>query len=306
MPVAALPSQVDKPVSVVSSTPHATATGQAALRRHPHKTTLSPLLGQYELPRKLWHSSIGFFVLFYYHFFNVTVWRCLAWLLPLSLSYIVLDFFRLSDERLNRPFCRLLAPFLRASEKRTMTASSFFFAGVLTVLLTAPNPKTAILCILYLSWSDTVACVFGRFYSSTATVGSSHSRRGEGILGITWWEARIRLLQAVRFGNRRGRRQTAASLSATKPPAGSKSIVGSLACFLFSAFLTFAFLVLQSTGSGIFLLLNVSVRAGLIVTLAELVGGTSFVGGVDDDFIIPVMSCILLRMFTSIPRMLAS
>lgn len=303
VPVTALSSRTDKPVAVVSSAPHATAAGHAAPRRLSHKTSPS-LSSQYELPRKLWHSSIGFFVLFYYHFFGTTVWRCLAWLLPLSLSYIALDFFRLSDERLNRPFCRILAPFLRPAEKRAMTASSFFFIGVLTVLLMAPNPRTAILCILYLSWSDTVAGVVGRLYSSLATIGSD-ARRGEGILGMTWWEARIRLLQAVRFGNRRGRRQAAASLSATKPPAGSKSIVGSLACFLFSAALTLVFLVSQSTGSGVFSLLNESMRGGLIVALSELAGGSSLVGGVDDDFVIPVMSCVLLRMFTGIPQILA-
>lgn len=247
----------------------------------------------HEVPRKVWHSSIGFFVLGYYYWYGATLGQCLIWLAPMALSFIALDISRLNREWLNTWFCRVFGSMLRPHEQKSLTSSSFFYGGVLLALLLSPNNASAILSILYLSWSDTVAGVFGKYYSRLV------------LNGMTWWEFRIKVVQQLRFGNRRGRRQAAAALASTKPPAGAKSVGGSLACFVFSAVLTFVYILVLSKGQSLTILLNASLRAGLIASLSELVGGSEFFGNVDDDLVIPLMSTFLLRIFTSVPDILS-
>ena len=247
----------------------------------------------HEVPRKVWHSSIGFFVLGYHFWYGATLGQCLVWLAPLALSFIALDISRLSREWLNTWFCRVFGSMLRPHEQKSLTSSSFFYGGVLLALLLSPNNSSAVLSILYLSWSDTVAGVFGKYYSRLV------------LNGMTWWELKLKAMQQIRFGNRRGRRQAASALASTKPPAGAKSVAGSLACFAFSAVLTFVYLLVLSKKQPLSTLLNASLRGGLIASFSELVGGSDLFGNVDDDLVIPLMSTFLLRIFTSIPDVLS-
>lgn len=281
-------------IELIKKTSHAPNASSVLSKKLFKPSTQTSWYISHEVPRKVWHSSIGFFVLGYHFWYGATLGQCLTWLAPLAMSFIALDISRLSRDGLNAWFCRTFGLMLRQHEHKSLSSTSFFFGGVLLALLLSSSNASAVLSILYLSWSDTVAGVFGRYYS------------GLVLKGMTWWEVRIKALQQLRFGNRRGRRQAAAALASTKPPAGAKSVAGSAACFVFSAVLTLVYLVILSKKESVGTLLNASLRGGLIAALSELVGGSDLLGNVDDDLVIPLMSTFLLRIFTRIPEMLSS
>ena len=164
-------------IELIKKTSHAPNASSVLSKKLFKPSTQIPWYISHEVPRKVWHSSIGFFVLGYHFWYGATLGHCLAWLAPLALSFIALDVSRLSRDGLNTWFCRVFGSMLRQHEHKSLTSSSFFYGGVLLALLLNPNNASAILCILYLSWSDTVAGVFGKYYSHLV------------LNGMTWWES---------------------------------------------------------------------------------------------------------------------
>lgn len=263
----------------------------------------------HELARKAFHSSIGLFTLIYAHGFGASPWRALSWLLPTASLYIAFDVWRLRNARVNDLFCKVFGVGMRPTEKGNfsaqqpvsgkrpiLTAMSFYFLGVILVLLLAPSNGIAILCILYLAWADTTAAIAGKWFKkkSESANKSSHQKELTRYLGTTWWEVKWHAWKWFNVHNRRERRHLVAM---SEPPKGAKSVGGSVAAFLTATLITLVYVFMAAKQYTLFSLLNDSCKAGILVALAEVLG--SF--GIDDDFLIPVMSLFGLRLFTTLP-----
>ncbi|RDB30196.1 CTP-dependent diacylglycerol kinase 1 [Hypsizygus marmoreus] len=118
----------------------------------------------WEIPRKLLHSSIGFFTVYLYvsegNVKNVVLvlWTALAVIVPA-------DFLRLRYPRFERIYERCLGFLMRESEKKTSNGVIWYILGVNFALTVYPL-DVATVAILILSWADTAASTFGRLLGS--------------------------------------------------------------------------------------------------------------------------------------------
>lgn len=116
----------------------------------------------WEIPRKLLHSSIGFFTLYLYAFDGsirntvLILWSALAIIVPA-------DLIRLRYPGFERLYERAVGFLMRESEKKSTNGVIWYILGVNTVLTFYP-PDVAVVAILILSWADTAASTFGRMF----------------------------------------------------------------------------------------------------------------------------------------------
>ncbi|KAG5644854.1 hypothetical protein DXG03_007584 [Asterophora parasitica] len=114
----------------------------------------------WEIPRKLLHSSIGFFTLYLYlsngsvHRVVVVLWSALAVIVPA-------DILRLRWPAFARVYERLLGFLMRESERKSTNGVIWYILGVNFALTFYPQ-DVATVAILILSWADTTASTFGR------------------------------------------------------------------------------------------------------------------------------------------------
>jgi len=132
--------------------------GLVALNSTGHKAEID-----WEIPRKILHSSIGFVTLGLYFLrppsLNVII-------LPLSGALFIIssaDFIRLRNPSFERLYERFLGLFMRESEKSNINGVVWYLVGVIFVLAVYPR-DVAVVSILLLSWADTSASTFGRLY----------------------------------------------------------------------------------------------------------------------------------------------
>ncbi|KAF8057065.1 hypothetical protein FPV67DRAFT_1658150 [Lyophyllum atratum] len=118
----------------------------------------------FEIPRKLLHSSIGFFTVYLYvsngNVKNVVLvlWTALAVIVPA-------DIVRLRSPRFERLYERFLGFLMRESEKKSSNGVIWYILGVNFALTFYPL-DVATVAILILSWADTAASTFGRLFGS--------------------------------------------------------------------------------------------------------------------------------------------
>ncbi|KAG6837142.1 hypothetical protein H0H93_014047 [Arthromyces matolae] len=118
----------------------------------------------WEIPRKLLHSSIGFGTLYLYMGSGnvktviIILWTALAVIVPA-------DVLRLRSPAFERIYERYLGFLMRESEKKTTNGVIWYILGVNFVLTFYPL-DVAMVAILILSWADTAASTFGRLYGS--------------------------------------------------------------------------------------------------------------------------------------------
>lgn len=204
--------------------------------------------------RRIWHSSIGVLicVLCYFNVSNMATFR---FLLPITIVYGFIDWYRLRYEHLNARFCNFLPLrlILRREEKSKMTSSFYFLLGAETTLLVFSRPVT-VLSLLYLSWCDPVAGIIGTHYGQRASWGK------------LW---------------------------------NGKSLIGSSAAAVMGMLITASFLLVAAFEGYQIKLLNaiiMSFLGGIIAAASELVT----LENVDDNVTLPVISGILLTLFTPI------
>ncbi|GLB40113.1 putative phosphatidate cytidylyltransferase [Lyophyllum shimeji] len=141
-------------VAVASRTP----SGASTPTRSEHKKI------DWEIPRKLLHSSIGFFTIYLYvsdgdvKTVTLILWTALAVIVPA-------DIIRLRSPRFERIFERCLGFLMRESEKQSSNGVIWYILGVNFVLTFYPL-DVATVAILILSWADTAASTIGRLYGS--------------------------------------------------------------------------------------------------------------------------------------------
>ncbi|KAI0061187.1 hypothetical protein BV25DRAFT_1827062 [Artomyces pyxidatus] len=118
----------------------------------------------WEIPRKLLHSSIGFLTLYLYasHGSRLRVVVVLAG----ALCVIVpADVLRLRSSRFERIYERCLGFLMRESEKNHTNGVIWYIIGVIFCLTLYPQ-DISIISIMLLSWADTAASTFGRAWGS--------------------------------------------------------------------------------------------------------------------------------------------
>ncbi|KAI8096205.1 phosphatidate cytidylyltransferase [Halteromyces radiatus] len=119
--------------------------------------------GSWEIPRKLYHYSIGFLVLclFIYDYDTLVIYPPLTAFLCLVLTGEMLRF---QFEWFNVLYCKVLGPLMRQSEISTrFNGVVYYLAGCIIVLYVFPRDIAA-LSIIYLSWTDPTASICGRLW----------------------------------------------------------------------------------------------------------------------------------------------
>ncbi|KAK2071031.1 hypothetical protein P8C59_005488 [Phyllachora maydis] len=132
---------------------------------------------KYEVPRKTFHVSIGFFVTWLYLSGVQTETVC-PYLLGAFVPLAVCDVLRHRYAPFNRFYVRVFGALMRESEFMGYNSSIFFLLGTCIVLFCFPK-DIAVLSTLLLSWCDTAASTFGRLYGRY----TPRTRRGKSLAG---------------------------------------------------------------------------------------------------------------------------
>ena len=126
---------------------------------HRHFQTL---IHKHEVPRKVLHVSIGFFVYWLYVSGSQTS-AVTPWLMGALVPIATTDYLRLTYPSLNRLYVRCLGAFMRESEYAGYNGVIYYLLGAWIVLYSPPK-DVAVVAVMLLSWCDTAASTFGRLY----------------------------------------------------------------------------------------------------------------------------------------------
>lgn len=144
----------------------------------PSHRLFSHFIHKHEVPRKAFHSSIGFVTLWLYtqgvQFSQVTP--------VLTAMFFVIattDFLRFRNKKLNKLYCTLLGPLMREREvSQSYNGVIWYLLGLIIVFSLFPK-DVSLMSVLLLSWADTAASTFGRAYGHlTPRVSSRKSLAG--------------------------------------------------------------------------------------------------------------------------------
>ncbi|KAK6454738.1 uncharacterized protein RJT20DRAFT_60758 [Scheffersomyces xylosifermentans] len=132
---------------------------------------------KHEVPRKIFHSITGFWVLFLYvNGFNIE--QFVGLLIVLTAFCFLQDFVRFRYPKFNEWFGRNYGFIMRPSEKEGFNGIGFFLIGLLVNCAFFTKDLT-ILTGMFLSWGDTAASLFGReFGKYTPKVTKNKSLAG--------------------------------------------------------------------------------------------------------------------------------
>jgi len=123
----------------------------------------TPTAIDWEIPRKLLHSSIGFFTLYLYYANGSP--RKVVIVLATALVTVIApaDAIRLRYPAFERLYEKLVGFLMRESERKSTNGVIWYILGALFVLICYPL-DIAIVSILILAWADTNASTFGRLW----------------------------------------------------------------------------------------------------------------------------------------------
>jgi diacylglycerol kinase (CTP) len=110
--------------------------------------------------RKLWHMGTGLTGLAIYLWFGIDKIPMAIGLLTLAAAAFSVEFARLRSKRVNAQIMRLMGPFMRESERNSLSGFPFYALGV-GLSLYYYEEKIAILAILFLIFSDPISSFFG-------------------------------------------------------------------------------------------------------------------------------------------------
>ncbi|EOO03619.1 putative phosphatidate cytidylyltransferase protein [Phaeoacremonium minimum UCRPA7] len=132
---------------------------------------------KHEVPRKVLHVSIGFFVIWLY--ISGTQTSSVApWLMGALIPIAAVDYARHHYAPFNRFYVKVLGAFMRESEFSGYNGVIFYLLGAWIVLYFFPK-DVGVMGVLLLSWCDTAASTFGRLYGRY----TPRIRRGKSLAG---------------------------------------------------------------------------------------------------------------------------
>ncbi|KAB5582430.1 hypothetical protein GE09DRAFT_267040 [Coniochaeta sp. 2T2.1] len=134
---------------------------------------------KHEVPRKLLHVSIGFFVTWLY-LSGTQTQSVPPYLMAALVPIAAVDVLRHNYEPFNRFYVRVLGALMRESEFNGYNGVIFYLLGAWIVLYCFPK-DVGVMGTLLLSWCDTAASTFGRLYGRY----TPRIRRGKSLAGST-------------------------------------------------------------------------------------------------------------------------
>lgn len=134
---------------------------------------------KHEVPRKLLHVSIGFFVIWLY-LSGTQTQSVPPYLMTALIPIAAVDVLRHNYEPFNRFYVRVLGALMRESEFNGYNGVIFYLLGAWIVLYCFPK-DVGVMGTLLLSWCDTAASTFGRLYGRY----TPRIRRGKSLAGST-------------------------------------------------------------------------------------------------------------------------
>ncbi|KAH8907269.1 hypothetical protein BR93DRAFT_879240 [Coniochaeta sp. PMI_546] len=132
---------------------------------------------KHEVPRKLLHVSIGFFVIWLY-LSGTQTQSVPPYLMAALVPIAAVDVVRHNYEPFNRFYVRVLGALMRESEFNGYNGVIFYLLGAWIVLYYFPK-DVGVMGTLLLSWCDTAASTFGRLYGRY----TPRIRRGKSLAG---------------------------------------------------------------------------------------------------------------------------
>lgn len=110
--------------------------------------------------RIVWHLFGGIIPIIYY-FSSLNKIKALSILTPFLLLFLIFDFVRLKNPKLNEKFFSKLSFLIQENEKLELNASTYFLiSSFLSILLFSKN--IAIIVLLFLTFGDTMANFVGK------------------------------------------------------------------------------------------------------------------------------------------------
>ncbi|KAH8112233.1 hypothetical protein DFH11DRAFT_1608669 [Phellopilus nigrolimitatus] len=231
----------------------------------------------WEIPRKVLHSSIGFLVVPLYTLHTSTTKVALV----LSFACVIIgsvDFVRFRNPRFAAIYEKGLGFLMRESEKRKTTGVIWYLLGCIFVLTFYPQ-DIAVVSILILSWCDTAASFFGRLYGL-------HTRPLPQFFTFPFTSSHIPLPFAQR-------KSLAGFLAGTATGAliafgfwGWLAPFGSTASSLPKVITMFGNMNMNPAVPAVDKLSIVAVTTGLLAGIAEAID----IGSLDDNLTLPIIS----------------
>uniref|UniRef100_A0A060TGT2 ARAD1D25718p n=1 Tax=Blastobotrys adeninivorans TaxID=409370 RepID=A0A060TGT2_BLAAD len=149
----------------------------------PSHRRFGKLVHKHEVPRKVFHVSIGFLTLALYvngiQFSQVT-----PVLTALLVSIGSVDFFRLRHSGFNKLYCKVVGFLMREKEVNTVNGVVWYLLGLVIVFALFPK-DISLVAVLLLSWADTAASTIGRAYGYLTPKIGSKSLAGTGAAYVT-------------------------------------------------------------------------------------------------------------------------
>lgn len=115
------------------------------------------------IARKLWHMLTGVIGLIIFQKNGMSVDKMATYLLVIAMMSFSIEFLRLRNERLNQLVMFAMKPFMRESEKTSVSGMPFYALGVALSLFFFPE-RIAVLSVLFLIFADPIASFFGILY----------------------------------------------------------------------------------------------------------------------------------------------
>jgi diacylglycerol kinase (CTP) len=261
------------------------------LSRSPSPLGLIPIHRQWrvfvhrhEVPRKLLHVSIGFFVIWLY-VSGVQTTAITPYLMGALIPIATTDYLRHTFPSLNRVYVRVLGALMRETEYSGWNGVIWYLLGAWIVLSFFPK-DVGVMGVLLLSWCDTAASTMGRAFGRY----TPRIRRGKSFAGS---------LAAFAVGV-----ITAASFWGWLAPRTGPFVDDSNFPFMFTGTLTLPGAIRNVVGlaeaqasiSGNLALGIMSLCTGFVASASEVVD----IFGWDDNLTIPVLSGIGMWGFLKI------
>ncbi|GMK54889.1 hypothetical protein CspeluHIS016_0114750 [Cutaneotrichosporon spelunceum] len=215
----------------------------------------------WEIPRKAFHSSIGFLTLLLYYLDPPDIMPLVRYLIAACAFIFTVDLIRLNSPAFAEIWELVCGFLMRVEERNKINGVVWYLVGVIFVLYMYPR-DIAVVSILTLSWSDTTASTLGRLWGRYTPPLPPH-------------------FPGIKF----------------LPFAPRKSLAGFLAASVTGFLIGFGFWHNGSTVYHDWLILDSGVLGRIATSLVVGIGGAVVEAldlGVDDNLTLPILSGALI------------